>query len=369
MTTVPFLDLRAQFAELKDEVLPKIAALCAQASFVGGEEVAAFEREFAAFCGARHCVGVANGTDAIWLTLKAMGIGPGDEVIVPVNTFFATAEAVSAVGATPVFVDCDAAFHLDPARVAAAVTERTRAIIAVHLYGQAVAMEPILAIARPLGIRVIEDSAQAHGAEYRGRRTGSLADAATFSFYPGKNLGAYGDGGAVVTDDEALAERVRLLSQHGSLVKYHHLAPGYNSRLDSIQAGVLRIKLRRLEAWNEARGRHAAAYDRLLAHLPVQLPVRVPDATHVFHLYVIQVPERDEVARRLLARGVQTGIHYPVPLHLSPAYAGMGLGTGSFPRAEAAAPELLSLPMYAELTADQIEHVCHALEEALGKGP
>ncbi len=366
--SVPFLDLQAQFATIKDQVLPKVAELCAQASFVGGAEVTAFEQEFAAFCGARHCVGVANGTDAIWLTLKAMGIGPGDEVIVPVNTFFATAEAVTAVGATPVFVDCDRAYHLDPSGVAAAVTDRTRAIIAVHLYGQTVAMEPILAIARPRGIRVIEDSAQAHGAAYRGQRTGALADAATFSFYPGKNLGAYGDGGAVVTNDQALAERVRLLSQHGSTVKYHHLVPGYNSRLDTIQAAILRIKLRHLDAWNEARGRHAAAYDRLLAHLPVLLPKRVPETSHVFHLYVVRVPEREAVARRLLNQGVQTGIHYPVPLHLQPAYADLGLGVGSFPNAEAAAPELLSLPMFPELTESQIEHVCRALEEALGQG-
>jgi dTDP-4-amino-4,6-dideoxygalactose transaminase len=364
---VPFLDLQAQFAGLKDVVLPKIAALCAQASFVGGEEVISFEQEFAAFCGTRHCVGVANGTDAIWLTLLAMGIGPGDEVIVPVNTFFATAEAVSAVGARPVFVDCDEAFHLDPVAVEAAVTGRTRAIIAVHLYGQPVPMEPILAVARRHNLRVIEDAAQAHGAEYRGQRAGSLADAATFSFYPGKNLGAYGDGGAVVTGDEALAGRIRLLAQHGSVVKYHHLTPGYNSRLDTVQAAVLRVKLKRLAAWNEARRGHAAAYDALLQHLPVQLSARVPDAVHVFHLYVIRVPQREAVVRHLADQGVQTGIHYPVPLHLQPAYAGMGMGPGSFPRAEAAAPELLSLPMYAELTASQLEHVYRALESALAR--
>jgi dTDP-4-amino-4,6-dideoxygalactose transaminase len=369
---VPFVDLRAQFAALRDELLPRIVALCEQAAFVGGEEVAAFEREFAAFCGARHCVGVANGTDAIWLTLKALGIGSGDEVLVPANTFMATAEAVTAVGARPVFVDHDPYFHLDPAAAEAAITERTRAVIAVHLYGQPADMEPLLAMSRRHGLRVLEDAAQAHGALYRGRPAGSLADAATFSFYPGKNLGAYGDGGAVVTNDEGLADQVRLLAQHGSKVKYHHLLPGYNSRLDAIQATVLRVKLRRLEGWNQGRRSHADAYDRLLAHLPVALPARAPDRTHVFHLYVVRVPDRDAVARRLLALGVQTGIHYPVPLHLQPAYAGPGPGPAPAPaapvRAEAWAPQLLSLPMYPELSPEQIERVCLALECAL-KGP
>ncbi|HYF91177.1 MAG TPA: DegT/DnrJ/EryC1/StrS family aminotransferase [Symbiobacteriaceae bacterium] len=366
---IPFVDLRAQFVAIRDEVMPRIAALCEQGLFVGGEEVAAFEREFAAFCGVGHCVGVANGTDALWLTLLAMGVGPGDEVILPVNTFFATAEAVSAVGARPVFVDHDLYYHLDPAAVEAAVTERTEAIITVHLYGQPADIDALQAVARRHNLRLIEDAAQAHGSLYKGRKAGNLADAAAFSFYPGKNLGAYGDAGAVVTDDAGLAERVRLLAQHGSRVKYHHLVPGYNSRLDTVQAAVLRVKLRRLEAWNEARIRHAAAYDRLLAQVPAALPGRAPDRTHVFHLYVVRVPDRDAVARRLQACGVQTGIHYPLPLHLQPAYAGEpGFGLGAFPRAEAWAGELLSLPMFPELTPEQIEFVCEALEGAL-KGP
>lgn len=362
---IPFVDLRAQFAQIRAEVLPRITELCEQGSFVGGAEVAAFEREFAAFCEVSHCVGVANGTDALWLTLKAMEIGPGDEVIVPVNTFIATAEAVSAVGARPVFVDHDPYYHLDPKAVEAAVTERTRAIIAVHLYGQPANMDPVLAVARQHGLKVIEDAAQAHGSLYKGRKAGSLAEAATFSFYPSKNLGACGDAGAVVTDDAGLAERVRLLAQHGSKVKYLHLMPGFNSRLDAVQAAVLRVKLRRLEGWNEARARHAETYDRLLAHLPVALPGRAPDRTHAFHLYVVRVPDRDRVAQRLEARGVQTGIHYPLPLHLQPAYAGLDPGPRRFPRAEAWTPELLSLPLFPELTAEQIGAVCVALADAL----
>ncbi|HWI63128.1 MAG TPA: DegT/DnrJ/EryC1/StrS family aminotransferase [Symbiobacteriaceae bacterium] len=362
---VPFLDLRTQYADLRAEVMQRIDALCQQAAFIGGAEVAAFEQEFAAFCGAQACVGVANGTDAIWLTLKALGIGPGDEVIVPANSFMATAEAVSAVGARPVFVDHDAYYHLDPGLVEGAITPQTKAIIAVHLYGQPAGLDPILAVARRHGLRVIEDAAQAHGALYKGRPVGALADAATFSFYPGKNLGAYGDGGAVVTNDLDLAERVRILAQHGSKEKYHHLVPGYNSRLDTLQAAVLRVKLPRLAEWNEARRRHAAAYDRLLAHLPVALPERAPDRTHVYHLYVIRVANRDEVARELLARGVQTGIHYPIPLHRQPAYAAAGAGANRLLRAEAWAPQLLSLPIFPELTEAQVEHVARALAAAL----
>ncbi|MEJ3405278.1 DegT/DnrJ/EryC1/StrS family aminotransferase [Rathayibacter sp. YIM 133350] len=364
--TVPFLDLNAQQAEIADEVLPAWERIFRSSSFVGGPEVEGFEREFAEFSGARFAVGVANGTDAIELALRALEIEPGAEVILPVNTFIATAEAVSRVGATPVFVDVDPDFLLiDPDAVAAAVTPRTQAIIAVHLYGQVAPIGALLPIAARAGIPLIEDNAQAQGASSLLGRTGSLGTIAATSFYPGKNLGAAGDAGAVTTDDAGLAHAVRELAAHGSSVKYVHERIGVNSRLDAVQAVVLSAKLRRLEDWNAHRRAAAARYAELLEPLGVQVPRTRPGNLDVWHLYVARFGNRDEVARELAARGIGTAIHYPTPLHLTAAYAGAGLGRGLFPVAEAAAGRILSLPMFPHLTEQQQELVADALADVL----
>ncbi|HST51617.1 MAG TPA: DegT/DnrJ/EryC1/StrS family aminotransferase [Pyrinomonadaceae bacterium] len=364
---VPFVDLQAQYRSIKTEIDAAIRRVLDTSAFILGREVAEFERAFAAYVGARECIGVSNGTAAIQLALTACGVGVGDEVIVPANTFFATAEAVSTAGASPVFVDCDAdSSTIDPNKIEAAVNERTRAIIPVHLYGQAADLDPVFEIAARRNLMVIEDAAQAHGARYRGRRVGALARAGCFSFYPGKNLGAYGEGGAVVTNDEAVARRVRLLRDHGSERKYLHEIVGYNFRLEGIQGAVLSVKLKHLEAWNAARRAHAARYRELLAPLDaagaLALPREMPYAEHVYHLFVVQTDARDELQERLNEAGVQTGIHYPVPVHLQPAYASLGHCEGDFPRAEEQSRRVLSLPMFAELTDEQIEHVAEVIK-------
>lgn len=358
---IPFVDLQSQYQALKPEVDAALAAVCARGDFILGEEVRRFEEEFAGFCRAPHCVAVANGTDALHLALRACGVGPGDEVITCTHTFVATVIAIHAAGARPVLVDCEPEYYtLDVAAVARAVTPRTRAILPVHLYGQPADLDPLLELARARGLRVVEDACQAHGAEYRGRRCGALGDIAAFSFYPGKNLGAYGDGGAVTTADADLAERVRLLRNYGQRVKYEHVCKGGNSRLDTLQAAILRVKLRRLEAWNEARRRAAARYDALLADTGLGLPRVAPWARHVYHLYVVQTPERARLQAALDAAGVAHGMHYPVPVHLQPAFADLGQGPGSFPVSEALAPRILSLPMFPELTEEQIGRVAAA---------
>lgn len=331
------------------------------ASFILGPDVALFEEHFATYVGARYCLGVESGTAALELVLRAMEIGEGDEVIIPANTYIASALAVSAVGARPVLVDMDDCYLIDPALLEAAVTSRTKAIMPVHLYGQVVPMDPIVAFARRHGLRVIEDACQAHGARYDGRRAGSFGDAGCFSFYPGKNLGAYGDGGAIVCDDDALYDTLRLLRDFGQRRKYEHLIKGDNCRLDSIQAAVLDVKLRHLDDWNEARRRHAVAYDARLREIGIAPPLRLHDEGHVYHLYVIEVENRDKVQALLSERGVATGIHYPIPIHLQPAYAELGLGPGSFERTERSAGRLLSLPMFAELTGAQMDIVVDAL--------
>ena len=364
---VPFLDLVAQQAEIAGEVLPTWQAQFAAAAFVGGAEVAAFEREYAAYIGTRHCVGVANGTDAVELALRAVGVRPGDEVIIPVNTFIATAEAATRLGAIPVFVDVDEQYLLiDPAAVAAAVTTRTRAIVPVHLYGQTAPMDALIPISNQHGLMIVEDAAQSQGACSRLGRAGSLGRVAATSFYPGKNLGAAGDAGAVLTDDPAVAEFVRNFGAHGSSVKYVHDRAGVNSRLDAVQATVLRAKLRRLDRWNTARRAAAARYAELLAGVPgVGVPATRPGNEDVWHLYVVQVAERDRVLAELGAAGIGAAIHYPTPLHLTAAYAHLGYRAGQFPVAEAAARRILSLPMYPHLTAIDQSAVVEALADSV----
>jgi dTDP-4-amino-4,6-dideoxygalactose transaminase len=363
---IPFVDLQSQYRVIADEVRAAIEPVMANTRFILGEEVRLFEQEFAAFCAARHCVGVANGTDALHLIVRAMGIGPGDEVITQTNSFIATAIGISYAGATPVLVDCDpATYQMDVSKLDAAITPRTKAIIPVHLYGQPADMDAVLAMARRHNLRVIEDACQAHGATYRGRPVGGLGDAAAFSFYPGKNLGAYGDGGGITTNDEALATRLRAFRDYGQTVKYHHDFQGYNSRLDTIQAAILRVKLKRLAGWNQSRQRAAATYAKALGRIGVEPPRQVANGTHIWHLYVVQVANRAKVQKRLADAGVATGIHYPVPIHLQKAYANLGYKRGVFPVAEASADRILSLPMFPELTDAQVEYVVNELAKAV----
>src|SRR5215207_4052832 len=366
---VPFVDLQAQYRSIQAEVDAAVQRVLDTSAFILVREVEAFERAFAEYVGARECVGVSNGTAAIQLALQACGVGAGDEVIVPANTFFATAEAVSTAGATPVFVDCDpVTYNIDAGRIEAAVTTRTRALLPVHLYGQPADLDPIFEIAERHNLLVIEDAAQAHGARYKGGRVGPLARAGCFSFYPGKNLGAYGEGGAVVTNDAGLARRLRMLRDHGSEQKYRHELVGYNFRLEGIQGAVLGVKLKYLDDWNALRRRHAARYRALLAPLAdsgaLALPVEADYAEHVYHLVVVRTDARDRLQRYLSAAGVQTGIHYPVPVHLQPAYAALGHREGDFPVAESQAKRVLSLPMFAELTEHQLKYVAHALADS-----
>ncbi|HOA23790.1 MAG TPA: DegT/DnrJ/EryC1/StrS family aminotransferase [Aggregatilineales bacterium] len=368
MAAIPLVDLRAQYVTIKDEIDAAIARVLETTSFIGGNEVRGFEEAFARYQGVEHMVGVGSGTAALYLALAALGIGPGDEVITQANTFFATVEAIIQVGATPVLVDIDPrTYSIDPAQVEVAITPATRAIIPVHMYGQLAPMDRIMEIARRHGLKVIEDAAQAHGAEYRGRRAGQWGDAACFSFYPGKNLGAYGDGGAVGTNDAAIAERLRLLRNHGSEVKYRHEMVGVCERLDALQAAVLSVKLPYLDAWNEARRQKAAYYSAALAGTGIVTPAAHEGSTPVYHIYCVRVPgDRDSVLRALDERGIGAGVHYPTPVHLQPAMAGRGWAEGDFPHTEAAARSILSLPIYAELTERQMDEVIMALGEAVG---
>ena len=365
MTGIPLVDLQAAHAEVAQEVEVGFKRVLEYTAFIGGEEVAAFEREYAAFGGTEHCVGVANGTDALELALRAAGVGVGDEVILPANTFIATAEAVVRAGATPVLVDMDPQTYLiDPAAALAAVGPDTKAIVPVHLYGQMAPLESL----RAAGVFIVEDAAQCQGALRNGVGPGVGGIAAT-SFYPGKNLGAYGDAGAVVTDDTALATSVRTIGSHGGLKKYVHDVVGVNSRLDALQAVVLRAKLSRLERWNTARRAAAARYDELLAPLTdVVRPVTLDGNLHVWHLYVVRVPaeRRDAVLAHLNAAGVGAGLHYPIPVHRTVAFRYLGYAEGSFPHAERGATEILSLPLYPQITASQQERVVAELTTALG---
>ena len=363
MNAIPLVDLSLQHAEVAEEVEEGFAEVLSAGDFIGGKAVSAFEQEYADFVGARSCIGVGNGTDAIEMALRAAGVGHGDEVVVPANTFIATAEAVVRTGARPVFVDVDDdSLLIDPAAVEAAITRRTRAVIPVDLYGQVAPFEQLPDDLADRGITVVEDGAQSQGAMRHGRPAGTFGDVAATSFYPGKNLGAYGDAGAVVTDDDRLAERVRLLGAHGSPAKYQHTQFGFNSRLDTLQAVVLRAKLRRLREWNERRQAAAAAYDEMLAGAPeVRTPATLPGNDHVWHLYVVRVARRDEVLARLQSEAIGAGVHYPVPVHLAPAMTDLGYVPGDFPVSEQAADEILSLPMFPGITTSQQERVVDVL--------
>lgn len=355
---VPFVDLQTQHRALRGELNQAIQRVMERADFALGEDVASFEEEFAAFCGTRYAVGVDSGLSALELSLRALGVGPGDEVIVPAHTFIATAAAVTFAGAEPVLVDVDMdTCNIDVGRVEAAVTPQTRAIIPVHLYGLPADMDAVLDLAREHDLFVVEDACQAHGARYRGERVGSLGDAGAFSFYPTKNLGGCGDGGIVVTDDEEVAEQVRAMRNCGQREKHHHELAPFNHRLDTLQAAILRVKLGYLHEWIEARRRNAALYAELLAGSGVVTPVEVSHSQHVYHLYVVRTPERDALREHLWQHGIGTGIHYPIPIHLQPFYSGGGFHRGQFPVAERLCGEILSLPMFPELTSDQVEYV------------
>lgn len=361
---IPFVDLKAQYAGIKDEVNAAIQNVLDTCQFTLGNEVAAFEQEFSAYCGGQYGIGVNTGTSALHLALLAAGIGSGDEVITVPFTFVATVAAIHYTGAKTVFVDIDPqTFTMDVEAIEGAISERTKAIIPVHLYGQPADMGPILEIAKRHGLVVIEDACQAHGGEYKGKRVGSLGDMGCFSFYPGKNLGAYGEGGMVVTNNPEYTRTIRMLRDWGAEQKYHHVLKGYNFRLEGIQGAVLRVKLRHLEAWTEARRAAAGHYSQLLAGMGVPTPEEMAYARHVYHVYAIRTKKRGEWQQTLNVRGIQTGIHYPIPIHLLPAYADLGYVVGDFPHSEQAANEVLSLPMYAELTRADCETVGQAIRE------
>ena len=349
---VPFLDLKSQYLSIKNEIHEALDGVLEKTAFAGGPFVAQFEKEFAAFCGTGQAVGVGNGTDALWMALLALGVGPGDEVITVPDTFIATAEAISYCGATPVFVDVDEkSYNMDPNLFEAAITPKTKAVIPVHLFGQMSDMDPIMEIARKHNLFVLEDASQAHGARYKGKPAGSIADAGCFSFYPGKNLGAYGEAGAVVTNDTGLADRMRMYRDHGSPKKYYHKVLGWNARMDGFQGAVLSVKLKYLPQWNESRRKNAAIYNQLFAGFgSVVTPIEMDYGKHVYHVYALRVKNRDGLISALAEKGIGTNIHYPVPVHLQDAYSFLGLKKGSFPVAEQCAAEFVSLPMFAELT-------------------
>jgi len=377
---VPFLDLKTQYLSIKPEIQNALQQVLDATAFAGGPFVAQFEKEFAAFCQAEHCVGVGNGTDALWMALLALGVGPGDEVITVPDTFIATAEAISYCGAIPVFVDVDEkSYNMDPNRLEDYLKSRfasgavrsgstLKAIIPVHLFGQTADMDPIIELARKYGLAVIEDASQAHGALYKGRPAGSMGDAGCFSFYPGKNLGAYGEAGAVVTNSASLADKMRMLRDHGSSKKYYHQVVGWNARMDGFQGAVLSVKLKHLPAWNEARRKNAELYNKLLSGLEgVITPKEMDYARHVYHIYAIRAQKRDDLIAKLGEKGVNCGIHYPVPVHLQNAYASLGLKAGSFPVAEKVASEFVSLPMFAELTEEQIHYTADMVKALTSK--
>ena len=360
---IPFLDLHAHHQPLREEFLAAIGEVIDRGAFASGPFVAKFEQEFAAFCGSRYAVGVGNGTDALWLSLLALGVGPGDEVITVSSTFMATAEAISFCGAKPVFVDTDEqTYTMDPTKIEPAITPRTKAIIPVHLFGQMADMDPIMDVAQRHGLHVVEDACQAHGAEYKGRKAGTIGVAGCFSFYPGKNLGAFGEAGAVTIQSEELRTKIHILREHGQPKKYLHSVIGWNARMDGIQGAVLSVKLKHLARNNEARRARARQYDELLSGLSgVVAPKEAPHHRHVYHLYAIRLQRRDQILKELADRGIGCGIHYPVPVHLQEAYAFLGYPKGSLPVSERCAEEFLSLPMFPELTSQQVEAVAAEL--------
>jgi dTDP-4-amino-4,6-dideoxygalactose transaminase len=371
---VPFLDLKAQYESIKDEINVAIQQLLDSSAFAGGPFVGKFEKEFAAFCGCKHAIGVGSGTEALWFSLLALGIGPGDEVITVPNTFIATGEAISFCGATPVFVDIDEkTYNMDPNKFAdllkfrnshSAIRNSIKAVIPVHLFGQTADMDPIMEIAGRHGLFVIEDACQAHGAEYKGTKAGSIGDTGCFSFYPGKNLGAYGEAGAVVTNNDALAEKIRILRDHGQPKKYYHDVIGWNGRMDGLQGAILSVKLKHLPSWNEARRKNAQMYHDLLSNIEgILTPKEANYAKHIYHLYVVRVHNRDVLIRALGEKSISSGIHYPIPIHLQDAYRFLRLRKGNFPVAEQCANELISLPIFPELKESQIRKVAHEVKQ------
>jgi dTDP-4-amino-4,6-dideoxygalactose transaminase len=366
---VPFLDLKAQYDTIKSEIHTAINEVMEKTAFAGGPFVARFEKEFAAFNGCKHAVACGNGTDALWLALFALGVGKGDEVITVPNTFIATAEAITICGAEPVFIDVDnKTCNMNPALLEKAITKRTKAIIPVHLFGQSVDMDPVTAIAKKYNLLVIEDACQAHGAEYKGRKAGTIGDAGCFSFYPGKNLGAYGEAGAVVTNNDEAAAKMQVFRDHGQPKKYYHDIIGWNARMDGIQGAILSVKLKYLKQWNDARRGHAHRYNELLKGIDgLILPIEADYAKHVYHIYAIRTKNRDSLINILTEKEIGSGIHYPVPIHLQHAYGYKNLKNGTFPITEKIASELVSLPMFAELTDDQIAYTADEIKKHLGK--
>lgn len=373
---VPFLDLKAQYELIRDEIVDGLQEVLDNTAFAGGPFVEKFEKDFGPFCQCKFAIGVDSGTAALWMALLALGMGPGDEVIVPVNTFIATAEAVSFTGAVPVFVDCDEYYNVDVNKIAAAIQKaedrrqnserRIQAIIPVHLYGQPANMDAVMTLAEEYGLAVVEDACQAHGAEYKGRRAGSIGDAGCFSFYPGKNLGAYGEAGAIVTNNAELAAKLRMFRDHGQWKKYYHSIIGWNARMDGFQGAVLATKAKYIEGWTRKRQENARLYDELLSQIEgVEIPKQLDGVSAVYHLYVIQVDDRDGLQEYLHKNDIGTGLHYPVPLHLQEAYKHLGYKEGDFTIAERAAKRILSLPMYPELTEIQICYVCDKIKEYL----
>jgi dTDP-4-amino-4,6-dideoxygalactose transaminase len=361
---IPLVDLHAQYRAIKHEITAAIEDVFENMQLFLGPQVQAFEQEFAAYCGCQDGIGVSNGTDALTLALRACGIGPGDEVITVANTFIATVEAIALVGAMPIFVDIDPdTYTMDCQQLASVLTTRTRAILPVHLYGHPVDMQPVLAFARAHDLYVIEDASQAHGATYQGRRIGGLGDVGCFSLYYSKNLGAYGEAGICVTNNGELADKIRMLRDHGSRKRYQHMMLGVNARLDELQAAVLRVKLRYLDQWNAARQAHARTYTEQLHDFVESVPVVQPWGSHVYYVYVVQVRERDHFRKALEQEGIATGIHYPTPVHLQPACASYGYRSGMFPLTETAAEHIVSLPMYPELTEEQMQMVINAVKE------
>ncbi len=372
---VPFLDLKIQYESIRDEIAEALQQVLDNTAFAGGLFVEEFEKDFASFCQCEFAIGVGSGTTALWMALSGLGIGEGDEVITTPNTFIATVEAISFCGAKPVFVDVDErTYNMNPDLLEDNITPRTKAIIPVHLYGQMADMDRIMQIARAHGLFVVEDACQAHGAEYKGRRAGSIGDAGCFSFYPGKNLGAYGEAGAIVTNNTELAEKMRMFRDHGQAKKYYHSMIGWNARMDGFQGAVLSVKLKHLPGWNDARRKNAQLYNDLLANVKsVITPAEADYARHVYHIYAIRAQNRDALIRGLAEKDISCGIHYPVPVHLQEAYAQLGHGRNSFPVAEKCADEFVSLPMFAELSAEQIEKVAREincfLERSIPIGP
>lgn len=364
---VPLIDLKIQHRSIAAEIEAAIKTVCDNTAFILSDEMKTFESEFAAYCGSKHGVGVANGTEALFLALKALGVGAGDEVIVPANTFIATAAAVSHAGGTPVFVDIDPeTYCIDPAKISGAITEKTKAIMPVHLYGHPAEMDAIMSIARSNGLKVVEDCAQAHGTQYKGRQVGSIGDAAGFSFYPSKTLGAYGDAGIVMTNSDEVCDSLKLLRDNGRTTWYEHAIIGYNSRLDGIQAAILRVKMKYLDGWVDGRRAHAKQYGELLGDVKgLALPVEKPYAKHSYYVYVVRTDNRDEVMAELKEKGCGCGIHYPVPLHLQPAYSSLGGKVGDHPVSESYAKQIISIPMFPELAPEQVSEAASIIRKAV----